>query len=239
VQSDANLLYPRQPMSPTRILQQNCNTVRTFMPSHKPSNRANVPSTSTVGISFSLLPPSLPAIPSFPTTGANLGLDCMPVHPRNTLFDMLEDFCCCFESCGTFCRKLNSTMTFCAMVFEFKRTATREDGRLSRQFLRFGRRTSSAWAVEVLREAMVQSRRLVNTEIHQTRFIMVEDAGAKLLSSLDGQEAEARKLTSLRICSRRATSFLPTSVTQLHIPLKRPLRVSTDDTVTQQDNMVS
>jgi hypothetical protein len=231
VQSNTNLLYPRQPSSPTRILEQNRNTTRTFIPSLKPSNRANVPSTSTVGISFSLRPPSLPAIPSFPTTGANLGLDCIPVHPKNTLFDTLEGFCCCFESCGTFCRKLNSTMTFCAMVFEFKRTATREDGKLSRQFLRCGRRTSSACAAEVLREAIVGGRWRMNTEIHQTRHTIVGHADKMLFSSVKGKEAEARRLTSLQISSPHAQSFPLTLTTQAAyvLSLKTLLDVSTDD----------
>ena len=39
-------------------------------------------------------------------------------------------------------------MTFWAMVLEFRRTVTREEGRLRRQLLRFGRRTSSAWGVD-------------------------------------------------------------------------------------------
>jgi hypothetical protein len=43
------------------------------------------------------------------------------------------------------CLKLNSTTTFCTTAFEFDNTLTSDDGRLSKQFLRLGKRATSAW----------------------------------------------------------------------------------------------
>lgn len=63
----------------------------TFCPSAMPSRRAKVASSSTTAISWSLdaVFPLLPAIPSRPTTAANLCLLCMPVHPTNMDLDVL------------------------------------------------------------------------------------------------------------------------------------------------------
>jgi hypothetical protein len=64
----------------------------------------------------------------------------MPVHPKKT-------DCCLpgFPSLPAACLKLSSTTTFCTTAFEFDNTLTSDDGRLSKQFLRLGKRATSAW----------------------------------------------------------------------------------------------
>lgn len=103
----------------------------TFIPSLNPNNRPNVPSTSTPGTSCSCLGPALRVC------------ERMPVHPKNT-----EDCLPAFPSLPAACLKLSSTTTFCTTALEFSSTLTSDAGRLSRQFLRPGRRATSAWVEE-------------------------------------------------------------------------------------------
>lgn len=51
-------------------------------------------------------------------------------------------------------RYVSSTTTFWVTVFEFKRTVTRDEGRLTRQFFRVAEKTSSTCADDVFREDM-------------------------------------------------------------------------------------
>lgn len=101
---------------------------RTFIPSLNPNNRPKVPSTSTLGTSCSCLGP------------ARRVCERMPVQPRKT-------DCCLpgLPSLPVACLKLSSTTTFCTTAFELRSTLTSEEGRLSKQFLRLGRRATSAW----------------------------------------------------------------------------------------------
>ena len=98
------------------------------MPSLNPKSRPKVASTSTPATSCSCLGPAL------------LVCERIPVHPKKTD--------CCFPgfpSLPAACLKLSSTTTFCTTALEFSSTLTSDAGRLSRQFLREGRRETSAW----------------------------------------------------------------------------------------------
>ena len=130
--------YPSQPIShiaTTSTQRYQTNQKKkinlTFIPSLNPTNRPNVPSTSTPCTSdcSSLLVGPAPA--------ALRVCERMPVHPKNTD--------CCFPSLPAACLKLSSTTTFCTTALEFSSTLTSGAGRLSRQFLSEGRRETSAW----------------------------------------------------------------------------------------------
>jgi hypothetical protein len=127
----------QQPTSTTQLVSvpttskrkdHNGARTRTFIPSLNPSSLPNVPSTSTPATSCSCLGPDLRVC------------ERMPVHPKKT-------DCCLpgLPSLPAACLKLSSTTTFCAKVFAFDNTLTSDDGRLSKQFLRLGKRATSAW----------------------------------------------------------------------------------------------
>jgi len=58
---------------------------------------------------------------------------------------------------GAGARYVSSTMTFCATVFELSKTATKEEGRLSKQFLRLGEKTKSTCAEDVFLEVIEEA----------------------------------------------------------------------------------
>lgn len=165
----------------------------TFMPSLRPSNLPNVESISTVETSCSCLPlppPLLPPMPSLPTTGASLGCDCMPVHPKKTDFFTALALACASAPPAADCwRWLSSTTTFWAIVFEFKRSATRDDGRLRRQLFKLGRRTTSACADDAAGDLRVFDAIALEFEAVSASlgYIIEGNAGERALSQ--GEDA--------------------------------------------------
>lgn len=149
--------------------------ILTFIPSTSPSSLPKVVSTSTVGTSCSCLPPArAEARPSLPTIGATFACDCMPVHPMNTDFEAPLARCLASLLDGAAARYVSSTTTFCAIVFELSKTATKEEGRLSKQFLRLGEKTKSTCAEDVFREVIRKARTFQHRggPVHEIYIIM-------------------------------------------------------------------